>query len=46
MASGQIMRSEILQVYTSKSWKAKVKVMSDAQVLAIYTNFVKTGRIK
>ena len=42
----EYMRHIIAQVYPNDKWKARVAVMSGNQVIAIYTKFVKEGRIK
>lgn len=42
----EYMRYIIAQVYPNDKWKARVAVMSGNQVIAIYTKFVKEGRIK
>lgn len=39
-------RSEIAKVYPGAGWAKKVKKMPDAQVLAVYYNFLKTDRFK
>ena len=40
------MRSEIGKVYSGAGWAKKVKRMPDAQVLAVYYNFLKNDRFK
>ena len=39
----QQMRSAILKVYNTKSWKKKVENMYDDQIIAIYHNFRNRG---
>lgn len=39
------MRDAILKVYANDTWEKKVKGMSDAQVMAIFYNFVEHGKI-
>lgn len=40
------MRREISKVYPRAGWKLKVKRMPDAQVMAIYYNFLKNNRFE
>ncbi len=39
------MRREIILPYNNDTWKAKVSCMSDDQVLAIYTRFVRDKKL-
>jgi len=39
-------RAAIAAVYSTYSWKDKVKHMSDAQVTAVYLRFLRDGKIK
>ena len=39
------MRDEISNVYDTKSWKNKVDEMYDDQVIAIYYNFMRSGKL-
>ena len=41
-----IMRSEIEKVYPGPKWREKVKRMSDNQVIAVYSRFRQSGKIK
>lgn len=42
----ELMRSEISKVYPGSCWKTKVKMMSEAQVIAIYHNFLRNKKFK
>jgi hypothetical protein len=37
----KFMREHVAKAYSSRNWKAKVSKMSDSQIIAIYTSFVK-----
>ena len=37
------MRKQVMNAYHGKEWEAKVKKMSDAQIIAIYWNLQKRG---
>ena len=39
------MRDEISNVYDTKSWKNKVDEMYDDQVIAIYYNLMRSGKL-
>lgn len=40
------MRNNISKAYKSDSWQAKVRKMTDANVIAVYYKFLREGRIK
>jgi hypothetical protein len=42
----EMMKKEILKVYSGPKWVAKMKKMPDNQVIAIYYHFLKAGRFK
>lgn len=44
MATVAEMRVAVSKVYPGKAWKTKVAKMPDAQITAIYFNFLKDGR--
>lgn len=39
------MRDAVIKVYGNDTWEARVKGMSDLQVMAIYHNFLEHGKI-
>ena len=45
MTNEQI-RASVISVYPGQKWKHKVASMSDAQVVAIYHEFMRKGKIK
>jgi hypothetical protein len=38
-------RMLIMQVYKTDSWRRKVLLMSEAQVIAVYLRFLKEGKV-
>lgn len=40
------MRARIKSVYPSKRWRSRVDKMQDEQVIAVYFNMLKEGKIK
>lgn len=40
----EYMRSQISKVYDGPRWKARVNLMPDNQVIAIYYSFLRTGK--
>lgn len=40
------MRLRVKSVYSSRTWETKVNKMSDQQVIAVYYNMVRQGKIK
>lgn len=38
------MRSQISNVYSTKTWPYRVSLMSDSQVIAIYYSFLQRGK--
>ena len=44
--SNEQMRGAVISVYPGQKWKHKVAAMSDAQVVAIYHEFLRKGKIK
>lgn len=40
------MRHEVAKAYSGEKWKHKVKNMPDDQILAIYTRFLNSGKLK
>lgn len=41
-----LMRAEISKVYNNNEWKARVTMMSDSQIIAVYNKFLKNDRFK
>lgn len=44
--SNEQIRAAVISVYPGQKWKHKVAAMSDAQVVAIYYEFLRKGKIK
>jgi hypothetical protein len=40
------MRAAISDVYSGKKWQRKVEKMHDDQVVAVYNNFLRTGKFE
>ena len=40
-----VMRSEVESTYTGSEWRRRVRKMKDNQVIAIYHNLLKSGKI-
>jgi len=40
------MRAAIADVYSGKKWQRKVEKMHDDQVVAVYNNFLRTGKFE
>lgn len=40
-----VMRSEVESAYTGSEWRRRVRKMKDNQVVAIYHNLLKSGKI-
>lgn len=45
MASENTKREALLKAYPSPKWWAKVRIMSDAQVVAVYLNLKQQGKV-
>ena len=39
-------RQRIADEYSSKTWQAKVAKMSDGQVIAVFNNFRRQGKVR